>query len=107
MLAAPPIDRQNDLARLVIDVRDDVDDESSEEALASAHGHAWCVPGSIEVIGKTGEVTRRGGRLWHLHCLQSRFASLHAAKHGFPALLELRGDQAIVGIAGGVAPLGE
>jgi len=76
-------------------------------ALASAHGHAWCVPGSIEVIGKTGEVRRRGGRFRHLHCLQSCFASLHSAKRGFPTLLELRSDQAIVGIAGGVAPLGE
>src|SRR5215471_10536176 len=107
MLAAPPMDRQNDLARLVIDIGDDVDDESSEQALASAHGHAWCVPGSTEVIGKTGEVRRCGDRLWRPHCLQSRFASLHAAKRGFPALLELRSDQAIVGIAGSVPPLGE
>jgi len=64
MLAASPMDRQNDLTRVVVDVGDDLDDEGPQEALASAHGHAWCVPCGIEVLGEVGEVGRCGGRVW-------------------------------------------
>jgi hypothetical protein len=38
-----------------------------------------------------------GGWVRRPHRLQSRSASLHATERGFPALLELRSDQAIVG----------
>jgi hypothetical protein len=60
MLAAPPMDRQNDLARLLVDVSDDVD-EGPEKALLSTHAHAWCVPCGFEIIGKSGEVECSGG----------------------------------------------
>jgi hypothetical protein len=100
MLAASPMDRQNDLACLLVDISDDVDNESPEEALASTHGHAGCVPCGFEIVGKSGEVGFSGGRVRRPHRLQSRLASLHATERGFPALLKLRSDQAIIGIAG-------
>ena len=49
----------------------------------------------------------RDGGIRSPHCLQPRLAGLDAAERRLPALLELRGDQAIVGIAGGVAPFRE
>ncbi len=107
VLTAPPMDRQNDLARLLVDVSDDVDDEGPEEALASTHGHAWCVPCGVEIIGEPGEVRFSGGWVRRPHRLQSRLASLHATERSFPALLELRSNQTIVGVAGGVASFRE
>ena len=38
MLAAPPMDRQDDLTHRLVDIGDDVCDESTQELLASAHG---------------------------------------------------------------------
>ncbi|BCM17637.1 hypothetical protein MJ8_14030 [Mesorhizobium sp. J8] len=44
------MNRQHDLARRFVDVRKDVGDERAEESLASAHGHARCVPRGIEIL---------------------------------------------------------
>jgi len=45
--------------------------DAARGALATAHGYAWCVPGSIWIIGK---VRRRGDWLWRLHCDQKGFS---------------------------------
>ena len=105
VLAAAPMDRQDDLARRLVDIGDDVGDQGAQKPLARAHGHAWRIPCGIEIVGQPGEVGRRGGRVRRPHRLQPRLARLDSPKRRLPALLELRGDQAIVGIAGSVAPL--
>ena len=61
VLAAPPMDRQDDLARRLIDIGDDVGDQGAQQPLARAHGHARRVPGGIEIVGQPGEVGRRDG----------------------------------------------
>jgi len=79
MLAAAPMDRQDDLARRLVDVGNDVGDKGAQEPLTRAHGHARRVPCGVEIVGKAGEVGRRGGRIRRPHFLQSRLARLDAA----------------------------
>jgi hypothetical protein len=104
VLAAAPMDCQHDLARCVVDISDDVGDQGAQKPLARAHGHAWRVPCGVEVARQASEVWRHDGRFSRPHCLQPYLARLDAAKRRLPALLKLRGDQAIVGITGSVAP---
>jgi hypothetical protein len=104
VLAASPMDRQDDLARRLIDVGNDVRDEGPEQPLTGAHGYARRVPGGLEIVGQPGKVGRRGGRIGGSYRLQPRLARLDPTERRLPALLELGDDQAIVGIAGRVAP---
>ena len=79
VLAASPMDRQDDLARRLVDVGDDVVDKGAEQPLACPHGHAGRVPCGIEILGQPGEVGRRGDRIRRPHGLYSRLARLDAA----------------------------
>jgi hypothetical protein len=107
MLAAAPMDRQADLARRLVDIGDDVGHQSAQEPLTSAHTDAWRVPGGFEVVGQPGEVRHDSGRVWYSHRFQPGLACRYSPQRRFPTLLELRGDQSVIGIAGSVAPLGE
>ena len=98
------MDCQDDLARRVIDIGNDVGDQGAQKPLARAHGHAWCIPSSIEIVRQAGEVWGHDGRFRRPHRLQARLARLDSPKRRLPTLLKLRGDQAIVGITGSVAP---
>ena len=62
MLAAPPVDRQDDLARRLVDVGDDVGDQRPQQPLARARRDARRGPCGGEIVGETGEV-RRGRRI--------------------------------------------
>src|SRR4051812_9677630 len=104
MLAAAPMDRQDDLARRLVDIGDDVGHQSAEEPLTSAHSDAWRVPGGLEVVSQPGEVRHDSGRVRYSHGFQPGLACRYSPQRRFPALLELRGDQPVVGIAGSVAP---
>jgi hypothetical protein len=59
----------------------------------------------MEIIGEAREVGRSSRWVRRLHRLQPRLASLDATKRRLPAPLELGGDEAVIGIAGSVAPL--
>ncbi len=107
MLTAAPVDSQDDFARGVIDVSDDFHDKGAQQSLPCAHTDTWRIPGGIQISRKPGKVGRRSGFLGRLHCLQSRLARLDTAKRCFPTLLELRRDQAILGITRGVTPFGK
>ena len=104
VLAAAPMDCQDDLARRLVDIGDDVGDQGAQKPLARTHGHAWRVPCGIEIVRQASEVWRHDGRFRCPHRLQPRLARLDSAKRRLPTLLKLRGDQAIVGITGSVAP---
>jgi len=99
------MDGQDNLARCFVDIGDDVGDERTEESLTSAHCHPRRVPCRIEIIAQPGEVGRSLRRIGRLRRRQSHLARFDATERGLPALLELRGDQAIVGITGSVASL--
>ena len=105
VLAAAPMDRQNDFARRLVDIGDDVGDQGPEQPLASPRGHSRCVPGGLKIVGKTGEIRHGGGRGGHRHGADPRLAGLDAPERRLPALFQLGGDQPVVGIAGGVASL--
>ena len=63
MLAAAPMDRQDDLARRVIDIGNDIGDKGAQQPLTRAHGHARRVPCGIEIVGQAGEVGARRTRV--------------------------------------------
>ena len=107
VLAAAPMDRQDDLTRRLVDIGDDVGDQGTQQPLACAHCDTRRVPCELEIVGQASEVGRHGNWLGRLHRFQLRLARLDAAKRRLPTLLELGSDQAIVGIAGGVAPFRE
>ena len=92
VLAAAPMDRQDNLARRLVDIGNDVGDQGTQQPLARAHGDTWRVPCGLEIVGQAGEVGRYGNWLRRLHRLQPRLARLDAAKRRLPTLLELRGD---------------
>jgi hypothetical protein len=52
------------------------------------------------------EVRRDSDRVLDLHLPKARLACRHSPERRFPAFLELGGNQSIVGIASGIAPLG-
>src|SRR5208337_4048479 len=54
MLAAPPMDRQDDLTHRFVDIDDDVGGESAQKLLTCAHGDVRRVPCRFEVIGEPG-----------------------------------------------------
>ena len=74
MLAATPMDRQDDLASRFVDISNDVGDKGTQEPLASAHADARRVPCGFEVISQPGEVRHDSGRVRDSHRFQSRLA---------------------------------
>jgi transposase len=54
MLTAAPMDRQDNLARHLINICNDVGDKGAQEPLARAHGHARRVPRSVEIVSQPG-----------------------------------------------------
>jgi hypothetical protein len=50
VLAAPPMDRQDDVTRRLVNVGDDVDDKGAQELLTSAHGNVGSVSCGAEVV---------------------------------------------------------
>jgi hypothetical protein len=55
-LAATPRDHQDHFTCRLIDVRDDGRDEGPQQPLTGAHGRAWRVPGSHQIVGQPGKV---------------------------------------------------
>src|SRR5689334_14559258 len=107
VLAAPPMDRQDDLARRLVHVGDDVGDQRAQQPLPGAHRDARRVPCGSEIIGQPREVRRGDGEPRGPHGVEPGLARLDAPERRLPALLQLRGGEAVVGIAGGVAAFGE
>jgi hypothetical protein len=107
MLTAAPMDRQNDFVRCLVNIGDDIGDESTQELLTGARGDARSIPSGIEILGKPNEIRRDYAPICSLNLGQSGLARLDTAQRGFPILLQLCRDQPIVWIAGGIAPLRE
>lgn len=78
MLTASPMNRQNDLSSLFIDVGNDVGNQRSQKLLASAHGDVWRIPRGVEIVGEAREIRRSANRIGHAHGVQSRLGRLHA-----------------------------
>ena len=104
MLATTPMDRQDDLARGLVDVGDDVGNQRAQQSLARAHRDTWRVPCGVKIGREAGEVRLHNGRVRRSRRLQPRLTGLDPTQRRLPALLELCSDQAILGIACSVAP---
>ncbi|SAL68977.1 hypothetical protein AWB65_06777 [Caballeronia humi] len=107
MLAALPVDRQGDRPCRLVDIGNDINDQCANQLLTCAHGDARRAPRCAKILGELRKV-------WHgslsLRCtrrLQAHLAGLYTAQCHFPVLLQLRGNQAVLGITGGVAPLSQ
>src|SRR4051812_48094396 len=57
MLAAAPMDREDDLARALVDVGDDIRDEGAQKLLAGAHRHA----GRVQAASRSSPKPERSG----------------------------------------------
>ena len=65
VLAASPMDRQDDLARRLVDVGNDVGDKGAKQPLSRAHRHAGRVPCGVgdrrPVRAKSGDAAAGSG----------------------------------------------
>lgn len=58
-----PVDGQDHVARIVIDIRHDVLDERAQQLLTTAHVNTRRIPGRPEILGEAREVWNRVDRL--------------------------------------------
>jgi transposase len=79
MLSTLPMDDENDLPRLFIDVGGDLVHQRSQQLLASAHGDAGRLTRGLEIIGQARKIRRRRRRDGLRRCGQPRLAILNAA----------------------------
>jgi hypothetical protein len=74
MLAAPPVDREDDVADRIIDIDDDVGDQGPQQLLTGTHRHIGSVPGCRQVVrhvGKSAWINLDGGWVFaRLACFQ-------------------------------------
>lgn len=105
MLTALPVNREYDLARRFVHVCNDIDNQHPNQLLAHAHCDTRGIPGNIEVLCELRKVisgSRCRRSMCHVHAY---LAGLDTTQCRFPVLLQLRGDQAVIRIAGGIASL--
>ena len=79
VLAALPVDDQNDLTRRFIDVDGDLVHQRSQQMLSGAHRDAGRLPRGLEVLGQAHKIRRRCRRDGLRRSGQSRLAVLNAA----------------------------
>src|SRR5580693_1345862 len=79
VLAALPVDDQNDLTRRFIDVDGDLVHQRSQQLLSGAHRDAGRLPRGLEVLGQAHKIRRRCRRDGLRRSGQSRLAVLNAA----------------------------
>ena len=58
VLATAPMDGKDDLARALVIVRDDVDNECTQKLLARSHRHARGIPCGLEVFRESRKIGR-------------------------------------------------
>ena len=101
------MDRKDDLARIIIDVDDDVGDQGPKQLLACAHRDTGCIPGRRQIVRQVGEGIRVDRDVGSLFSGLAGLQISDAPERGLPVLLQLRGNEAIVRIAGRVATLSQ
>jgi hypothetical protein len=101
------MDREYDLAHRIVDIDDDIGDQRAEQMLASAHRHIGRVPSRGQIGCQICEGTRIDLDVGWSFNRWPRFHIPYAAERRLPVLLQLRGDEAIIRIAGSVTTLRE
>src|SRR5262245_41029695 len=103
MLTALPVDDEHDLPGRIVDIDDDLGDQCPHQSLARPHRGSRCLPCRREIIGQTGELGTRIVGVGDLHSIEPLPATLDTLQRGLPRLLQLRRDQAIVGVTSSIA----
>ena len=101
VLASMPVDGQDHIAHVVIDVRHDVLDERAQELLTASPIDTWRLPGGFKILREARKVWNRINWLYASDFAQASLTALHAPERCFPALFELGSNQAVVRVAGG------
>ena len=78
VLAAAPMNRDNDVASRLIDVGDDVDDLCTHQLLARTGGHGRGLPGGLEVLRQSHQIAARYGNWTGLSRLEPTLERLNA-----------------------------
>jgi hypothetical protein len=58
VLAATPMDREDDLTRIIVDIDDDVGDQRPKQLLASPHRDTGRIPGRRQIVRHVGKGVR-------------------------------------------------
>ena len=64
MLAAAPVDLEDDLSQAMVVIGDDLSDERAKKLLARSHGHPWRIPSRLEVVCEPDKVGYWCGGAW-------------------------------------------
>ena len=108
MLAAAPVDREDNLTQRRIIIGDDLHDHGAQKLLARPHRHPGRIPGSFQVVCEPNKVGAGCcGGTGRFQRGQPRLTALHALQGCFPVFFELCRDQPIIRIAGSVASFGQ
>ena len=99
VLAASPMDREDDFARFMIDIGDNVGNQSSQQLLTGAHADFGSVPRRRQLTGQVGKGIRSYLDSLGLFSELACFQRLDALQGLLPVLFKLCRDETIVGIA--------
>ena len=105
VLAALPVDDEHDLTGRLVDIDNDLSDQCPRQSLARPHRGSRRLPCRHEIIGQSGEVGTHIIGNGRLHLIEPLFATLDPLQCGLPRLLQLRCDQAVVGVASSMVSL--
>ena len=103
MLATLPVDDEHDLPSCLVDIDDDLSDQCPHQSLARPHRSSRRLPCRREIIGQSSEVRTHIVDIGDLYSIEPLPATLDTLQRSLPRLLQLRRDQAIVGVASGIA----
>ena len=107
VLAAAPVNRKHHVPRFLVHIDNNVDDQSTQQLLASSHGDAQRIPRLREVLRQIGKSFRIDFDLGLLCDRSALLQIADAAERGLPIFLQLGGDKTIVRIACGIPALGQ
>src|SRR6266550_2976736 len=107
MLPTLPVDDEHDIAGLLIDIGDDLRDQSPHQSLARSHRRSWRLPCRREIIGQSREVGTSVADVGSSHSIEPLPTRFDTLQRGLPRPLQLRSDQAIVGVTSGIATFGK
>jgi transposase len=79
VLAALPVDRQNDFTRGFVDIGGNLVHQRSQQLLARSHCHMRVFPGALKVVGEPRKIRHGGRGLWRPRRAQPHLAVLYAS----------------------------
>ena len=107
VLAPSPMDREDDFARFIIDIGDNVDNQGSQQLLTGAHADFGSVPRRQQLACQIGKGIRSYLDRLGLFSDLASFQLLDALQGLLPAFFKLCRNETVVGIACRITALRE